>query len=230
MLVEVQALAAKAGFGTPQRVAGGYDARRLALLLAVLDKRAGLSFANLDVFVNVVGGVRMQEPAGDLAVAAALASSVYDKALPADAVFIGEVGLGGEIRAVSQVERRIAEAEKMGMTIAYVGERSVPQARAASPFASRACRRSPTCSSGSFDERARRRRGDRRGGREHAHDGARTRRSSSSCAGWRASRCCCTRCRRFSSARTSRWSCACCRSRTPAIRRRGFFSATSSAC
>jgi DNA repair protein RadA/Sms len=127
MLLEVQALAAKAGFGTPQRVAGGYDARRLALLLAVLDKRAGLSFANLDVFLNVVGGVRMQEPAGDLAVAAALASSVYDKSLPADAVFVGEVGLGGEIRAVSQIERRIAEAEKMGMTVAYVGERSVPK-------------------------------------------------------------------------------------------------------
>ena len=93
----------------------------------MLDKRAGLSFANLDVFLNVVGGVRMQEPAGDLAVAAALASSVYDKILPADAVFIGEVGLGGEIRAVSQVERRIAEAEKMGMKVAYVGERSVPK-------------------------------------------------------------------------------------------------------
>lgn len=127
MLLEVQALAAKAGFGTPQRVAGGYDARRLALLLAVLDKRAGLSFANLDVFLNVVGGVRMQEPAGDLAVAVALASSVYDKELAADAVFVGEVGLGGEIRAVSQVERRVAEAEKMGMKIAYVGERSVPR-------------------------------------------------------------------------------------------------------
>ena len=87
LLVEVQALAAKAGFGTPQRVATGYDGRRLALLLAVLDKRAGLSFAQLDVFLNVVGGIRMQEPAGDLAVAAALASSVYDRALPADAVF-----------------------------------------------------------------------------------------------------------------------------------------------
>ncbi len=127
MLLEVQALAAKAGFGTPQRVAGGYDGRRLALLLAVLDKRAGLSYANLDVFINVVGGVRMQEPAGDLAVAAALASSVYDKSLPADTIFIGEVGLGGEIRAVSQIERRIAEAEKMGMKVAYVGERSVPK-------------------------------------------------------------------------------------------------------
>jgi DNA repair protein RadA/Sms len=127
VLLEVQALAAKAGFGTPQRVAGGYDSRRLALLLAVLDKRAGLSFATLDVFLNVVGGVRMQEPAGDLAVAAALASSIYDKLVSADAVFIGEVGLGGEIRAVSQVERRIAEAEKMGMRVAYVGERSVPR-------------------------------------------------------------------------------------------------------
>ena len=127
MLLEVQALAAKAGFGTPQRVGTGFDGRRLALLLAVLDKRAGLSFAQLDVFLNVVGGVRVQEPAGDLAVAAALASSVYDKPLPREAVFLGEVGLGGEIRAVSQVERRIAEAEKMGMSVAYVGERSVPK-------------------------------------------------------------------------------------------------------
>jgi DNA repair protein RadA/Sms len=127
ILVEIQALAAKAGFGTPQRVATGFDSKRLALLLAVLDKRAGLSFAQLDVFVNVVGGLRMAEPAGDLAVAAALASSVYDKVVPANAIFIGEVGLGGEVRNVSQVERRIAEAEKMGMSVAYVGERSVPK-------------------------------------------------------------------------------------------------------
>jgi DNA repair protein RadA/Sms len=124
LLVEIQALAAKAGFGTPQRVATGFDTRRLALLLAVLDKRAALPFAQLDVFVNVVGGVRMQEPAGDLAVAAALASSVYDRALPADAVFIGEVGLGGEARPVSQTDRRIAEAANMGMKRAYVAERS----------------------------------------------------------------------------------------------------------
>src|SRR6476469_2724042 len=127
VLIEVQALAAKAGFGTPQRVATGYDARRLALLLAVLDKRAGLSFAHLDVFLNVVGGMRLQEPAGDLAVAVALASSVYDRALPHDAVFVGEVGLGGEIRPVSQMERRLAEAAKMGMTVAYVAERGVPK-------------------------------------------------------------------------------------------------------
>jgi DNA repair protein RadA/Sms len=127
VLIEVQALAAKAGFGTPQRVATGYDGRRLALLLAVLDKRAGLSFAALDVFLNVVGGVRLQEPAGDLAVAAALASSVYDRALPADAVFIGEVGLGGEVRPVSQAERRVAEAANMGMTRVYLAERGAPK-------------------------------------------------------------------------------------------------------
>jgi DNA repair protein RadA/Sms len=127
VLIEVQALAAKAGFGTPQRVATGYDGRRLALLLAVLDKRAGLSFAQLDVFLNVVGGVRLQEPVGDLAVAAALASSVYDRALPSDAVFLGEVGLGGEIRPVSQSERRLGEAAKMGMTTAYMAERGVPK-------------------------------------------------------------------------------------------------------
>jgi DNA repair protein RadA/Sms len=126
VLVEVQALAAKAGFGTPQRVVTGFDGRRLALLLAVLDKRAGLAFAQLDVFLNVVGGIRMQEPAGDLAVAAALASSVYDRSLPNDAIFLGEVGLGGEVRPISQIERRLAEAAKMGFATAYLAERSVP--------------------------------------------------------------------------------------------------------
>ena len=127
ILIEVQGLAAKAGFGTPQRVATGYDARRLALLLAVLDKRAGLSFGQLDVFLNVVGGVRLSEPAGDLAVASALASSVYDRALPHEAVFVGEVGLGGEVRPVSQAERRLAEAANLGMTTVYLAERAVPK-------------------------------------------------------------------------------------------------------
>lgn len=126
VLVEVQALAAKAGYGTPQRVTTGFDARRLALLLAVLERRAGLSFSTLDVFLNVVGGARLQEPAGDLAVAAALASSVHDRPVDAHAVFIGEIGLGGEVRPVSQVERRLAEAVKMGMHTAYVADRSVP--------------------------------------------------------------------------------------------------------
>ena len=127
MLVEIQALAAKAGFGTPQRVATGFDGRRLALLLAVLDKRAGLSFGTLDVFVNVAGGLRVVEPAGDLAVAAALASSTYDRPLPPSSVFLGEVGLGGEIRPISQAERRIAEAARMGFTTVFLSDRSIPR-------------------------------------------------------------------------------------------------------
>jgi DNA repair protein RadA/Sms len=129
LLVEVQALASKAGFGTPQRVATGFDTRRLALLLAVLDKRAGLSFAQLDVFVNVVGGLRMVEPAGDLAIATALASSVYDRALPPGAVCIGEIGLGGEIRAVGQLDRRLAEAEQLGFDTAFVAEGNADRPR-----------------------------------------------------------------------------------------------------
>ena len=127
LLVEIQGLAAKAGFGTPQRVATGFDSRRLALLLAVLDKRAGLSFAQLDVFLNVVGGIQLREPSGDLAVAAALASSIFDKPLPSNAIFIGEVGLGGEVRSVSQVERRVGEAANMGLERVYLAERGMPR-------------------------------------------------------------------------------------------------------
>jgi DNA repair protein RadA/Sms len=126
VLLEVQALAGKAGYGTPQRVSTGYDQRRLALLLAVLEKRAGISFSQLDVFVNVVGGIRVQEPAADLAVAAALASSVHDRPLPADSMFLGEIGLGGEVRPVSQVERRLAEGARMGLHTAFLAERSLP--------------------------------------------------------------------------------------------------------
>ncbi len=127
VLVEVQALAAKAGYGTPQRVTTGIDGRRLAMLLAVLERRARLSVTSLDVFLNVVGGGRLQEPAGDLAIAAALASSVHDWPIPHDTIFLGEVGLGGEVRPVSQVERRLAEAGKMGMRRAFVSSRSALQ-------------------------------------------------------------------------------------------------------
>lgn len=126
VLIEIQGLAAKSGYGNPQRVATGFDNRRLALLLAVLDKRAGLSFTQLDVFLNVVGGVRLQEPAGDLAVAAALASSIYDRPVGVNSIFLGEVGLGGEVRPVSQSERRLAEAAKMGMKTAYMAHRAIP--------------------------------------------------------------------------------------------------------
>ena len=127
VLIEIQGLAAKSGFGTPQRVATGFDNRRLALLLAVLDKRAGLSFSQLDVFLNVVGGMRLQEPSGDLAVVTALASSVYDRPIGTNSIFLGEVGLGGEIRPVSQSERRLAEAAKMGIQMAFMSSRSIPQ-------------------------------------------------------------------------------------------------------
>jgi len=125
MLVEIQALATRSGFGTPQRVATGLDHRRLAMLLAVLERRAGLTFANLDVFVNVTGGARLVEPSTDLAVTAALASSVRDRVLPADAVFLGEVGLGGEIRPVAAVERRLQEAARQGFRRAYVSARGL---------------------------------------------------------------------------------------------------------
>jgi DNA repair protein RadA/Sms len=124
MLVEVQALASKAGFGTPQRVATGLDQRRLAVLLAVLERRGSLPVAALDVFVNVTGGVRLLEPSSDLAVLAALVSSVHDRPAPADAVFLGEVGLGGEVRPVSGLERRLSEAERQGFKRVFLSARS----------------------------------------------------------------------------------------------------------
>ena len=129
MLVEVQALATKAGFTTPQRVATGLDQRRLAVLLAVLERRGGLPFGGIDVFVNVTGGVRLVEPSTDLAVMAALVSSVHDRPCPADALFLGEVGLGGEIRPVAGVERRLAEAERQGFRRVFLSAR----ARVAAP-------------------------------------------------------------------------------------------------
>jgi DNA repair protein RadA/Sms len=123
VLIEIQALAAKAGFGTPQRVATGLEHKRLAVLLAVLERRGGFPFHDLDVFVNVTGGMRLVEPASDLAVVAALVSSVTDRPLPPDAVFLGEVGLGGEIRPVAGLERRLAEAERQGFRRAFVASR-----------------------------------------------------------------------------------------------------------
>lgn len=127
LLIEVQALATRAPYGAPQRVTTGFDHKRLALLLAVLEKRAGIAFGQLDVFLNVVGGLRIAETAGDAAVAAALASSVLDRAVPPEAVVIGELGLGGELRAVGQVERRLAEAARMGFGSAYVAARGRPR-------------------------------------------------------------------------------------------------------
>jgi DNA repair protein RadA/Sms len=127
VLVEVQALAARAGFGTPQRVATGLDHKRLAVLLAVMERRGGMSFAELDVFIQVTAGVRLTEPGADLAVAAALVSSVQNRPAPPDVLFLGEIGLGGEIRPIGGVDRRLAEAARLGFRRAYVSGRTSGQ-------------------------------------------------------------------------------------------------------
>jgi DNA repair protein RadA/Sms len=131
LLVEVQALIHKSVYGAPQRVATGFDTRRLALLLAVLERRARVRTSDRDVFLNVVGGLRLGEPAADLAVVAAVASSVRDVAVDPDAVCIGEVGLAGEIRPVRQLERRLAEAGRLGFKRAFVARSSEVAAESA---------------------------------------------------------------------------------------------------
>ena len=125
LLVEVQALVAPTHFANPQRVAQGIDSRRLAVVIAVLQKRAGLSLAGADVFVNVAGGIRLEEPAADLGLALALASSFRDKPVSPDLLAVGEVGLGGELRPVPQLSRRIAEAKRLGFRSAIVPKRAI---------------------------------------------------------------------------------------------------------
>ena len=120
LLVEVQALVSTAVYGTPQRSGTGFDMRRLNMLLAVLEKRNGFKLGTKDVFLNMAGGLRLQDPALDLAVVAAILSSTLDVALPIGTVFAGEVGLSGEIRPVSRLPQRIAEAERMGMKRMFV--------------------------------------------------------------------------------------------------------------
>lgn len=119
-LIEVQALVSSAAYGTPQRSATGFDVRRLNMLLAVLEKRAGFRLGVKDVFLNMAGGLKVTEPACDLAVICAVLSSNFDIAIPSDICFAGEVGLSGEIRPVSQTERRIAEAARLGFRTIYV--------------------------------------------------------------------------------------------------------------
>jgi DNA repair protein RadA/Sms len=130
LLLEVQALVAPASYGVPQRSATGFDARRLQMLLAVLEKRMGVRTGQVDVFVNVAGGVRIDEPAADLGMAASIVSSLRDRASRPDAVAIGEIGLGGEIRAVSHMEKRVAEAAKMGFTTVVLPETNAGRLRA----------------------------------------------------------------------------------------------------
>jgi DNA repair protein RadA/Sms len=114
LLVEIQGLTSATSFGHPRRTSNGVDFNRVLLTVAVLSRRVGLKLADQDVFVNVVGGMRIHEPAADLAVAAAIASSVRDKPLAADLALVGEVGLSGELRAVPQLAGRLWEASRLG--------------------------------------------------------------------------------------------------------------------
>lgn len=114
LLIEIQALVTQSVYGTPQRTVSGFDLRRLQLLLAVLEKRGGFHFGTKDVFINIAGGLKIEDPSIDLAVLCALLSSYEDTPLPHHLCFAGEVGLSGEIRAVNRIDQRIAEAEKLG--------------------------------------------------------------------------------------------------------------------
>jgi DNA repair protein RadA/Sms len=122
LLIEVQALVTQSVYGTPQRTVSGFDLRRLQLLLAVLEKRGGFHFGVKDVFLNIAGGLKVEDPSIDLAVLCALLSSYEDTPIPHHVCFSGEVGLSGEIRAVNRIDQRIAEAEKLGFEKIYVSK------------------------------------------------------------------------------------------------------------
>jgi DNA repair protein RadA/Sms len=118
--VELQALVTASSYGVPRRTTIGVDHNRLALLVAVLEKKVGLHLAGQDIFLNAAGGVRLNEPAADLAMIMAVASSHLDKPIDPQTVVLGEVGLAGEVRAVTQPELRIAEAEKLGFSTCII--------------------------------------------------------------------------------------------------------------
>ena len=120
LMIEVQALVSTAAYGTPQRTVNGFDGKRLNMLLAIIEKRLGVKIYTKDVFLNIAGGIRVQDPAIDLAVVAAILSSLFDFYIPSSYCFAGEVGLTGEIRSVSQVEKRIKESTKLGIQKMFV--------------------------------------------------------------------------------------------------------------
>ncbi|MCU0338924.1 MAG: DNA repair protein RadA [Spirosomaceae bacterium] len=122
LMIEIQSLVSTANYGTPQRSSTGFDNKRLQMLLAVLEKRCGLRLGTQDVFLNVAGGLRVEDPAIDLTVVTSIASSYEDAFIPPSVCFAGEVGLGGEVRAVSRIESRIAEAEKLGFKKIYISK------------------------------------------------------------------------------------------------------------
>lgn len=135
ILSEVQGLATPTGFGNPRRMSTGFDYNRVNLLLAVLEKRAGYFFSNMDAYINVIGGLRLDEPAADLAIAVALVSSLKDFAVPEGVAAFGEIGLSGEVRSVSQAEQRIHELNRLGFTkclLPYHNLRSLPDSCGAS--------------------------------------------------------------------------------------------------
>lgn len=125
ILVEVQALVSPANFGNPQRNVTGLEIRRLSMLLAVLEKRLRIPLGNRDVFLNLVGGLRINDPGADLAVISAVASSVYDQAVPESTVVVGEVGLSGEVRSISKLEKRIKESQALGFSQVIAPQTSV---------------------------------------------------------------------------------------------------------
>jgi DNA repair protein RadA/Sms len=122
VLVEIQALVAPTSFGTPRRAVNGWDQNRLSMLIAVLEAHCGVRLSGHDVYLNVAGGLRIQEPAADLAAAAALVSSLAGAPLPADAVYFGEISLSGAVRPVAQTAARVKEAQKLGFVRAIVPE------------------------------------------------------------------------------------------------------------
>lgn len=125
ILAEVQALAAKTSYSAPRRMATGFDFNRLNIIIAVLEKRLGIFMGSLDVYLNIVGGFRLDEPAGDLPVAMALYSGIMDKQIDEDLIAFGEIGLGGEIRSVPHISNRIREAERMGFSVCIVPKQSM---------------------------------------------------------------------------------------------------------
>ena len=129
ILAEVQALVTKSGLTSPRRVTTGFDFNRVWVILAVLEKRLGFSYGALDVYINIIGGLKIQEPAADLPVAMALYSSLTDRPLGDDVIAFGEIGLGGEIRAVSHIEQRIAEARRLGFKKCIVPRHSLKNLR-----------------------------------------------------------------------------------------------------
>jgi DNA repair protein RadA/Sms len=122
LMIEIQGLVGVASYGTPQRSSTGYDNKRLQMLLAVLEKRGGFRLGQQDVFLNIAGGLRVEDPAIDLAVCAAIVASYEDVAIPTNVAFAGEVGLGGEVRAVSRIEARISEAQRLGFKQIFVSK------------------------------------------------------------------------------------------------------------